>query len=56
MYSANLTVCREGATQSFNNINGSLNQQTALHFQVSYQQVYQWVKKFEAGGQLRGKD
>jgi len=24
---------------------------TARHFQVSYQQVYQWVKKFEDGGQ-----
>ncbi|MFC0389949.1 helix-turn-helix domain-containing protein, partial [Paenibacillus mendelii] len=31
-------------------------QQTALHFQVSYQQVYQWVKKFEAGGQDALKD
>lgn len=26
-------------------------QKTASHFQVSYQQVYQWVKKYEDGGQ-----
>jgi transposase len=31
-------------------------QQTAGHFLVSYQQVYQWVKKFEAGGQEALKD
>ncbi|MCZ8522249.1 MULTISPECIES: transposase [Paenibacillus] len=31
-------------------------QQTAEHFQVSYQQVYQWVKKFEAGGEDSLKD
>lgn len=31
-------------------------QQTVDHFQVSYQQVYQWVKKFEAGGQEALKD
>lgn len=31
-------------------------QKTADHFQVSYQQVYQWVKKFEAGGQDALKD
>ncbi|WP_412679653.1 helix-turn-helix domain-containing protein [Brevibacillus choshinensis] len=24
---------------------------TASHYQVSYQQVYQWVKKYEDGGQ-----
>ncbi|WCR26057.1 helix-turn-helix domain-containing protein [Paenibacillus thiaminolyticus] len=29
---------------------------TADHFQVSYQQVYQWVKKFEEGGQDAIKD
>ncbi|MCE5173761.1 helix-turn-helix domain-containing protein [Paenibacillus profundus] len=29
---------------------------TADHFQVSYQQVYQWVKKFEDGGQDALKD
>ncbi|MGG4394941.1 helix-turn-helix domain-containing protein [Paenibacillus thiaminolyticus] len=29
---------------------------TADHFQVSYQQVYQWVKKFEEGGQDALKD
>lgn len=28
-------------------------QKTASHFQVSYQQVYQWVKKYEEGGQDR---
>jgi transposase-like protein len=28
----------------------------AGHFQVSYQQVYQWVKKFEDGGQDALKD
>jgi transposase len=26
-------------------------QGTASHYQVSYQQVYQWVKKYEDGGQ-----
>jgi transposase len=26
-------------------------QKTASHYQVSYQQVYQWVKKYEDGGQ-----
>ncbi|QWU15994.1 Transposase and inactivated derivatives [Paenibacillus sophorae] len=26
-------------------------QKTADHFQVSYQQVYQWVKKYERGGE-----
>ena len=31
-------------------------QKTAEHFQVSYQQVYQWVKKFEDGGQDGLKD
>jgi len=25
-------------------------QKTANHFQVSYQQVYQWTKKYEEGG------
>ncbi|WFA19040.1 helix-turn-helix domain-containing protein [Paenibacillus mucilaginosus] len=29
---------------------------TAGQFQVSYQQVYQWVKKFEAGGADALKD
>ncbi|MBN3522700.1 helix-turn-helix domain-containing protein [Paenibacillus apiarius] len=29
---------------------------TADHFQVSYQQVYQWVKKFEEGGHDALKD
>lgn len=29
---------------------------TAGHFQVSYQQVYGWVKKYEAGGQEALKD
>lgn len=29
---------------------------TADHFQVSYQQVYPWVKKFEEGGQDALKD
>lgn len=31
-------------------------QKTAGQFQVSYQQVYQWVKKFETGGQEALKD
>lgn len=31
-------------------------QKTAGQFQVSYQQVYQWVKKFEDGGQEALKD
>jgi transposase len=31
-------------------------QQTAGQFQVSYQQVYQWVKRFEDGGQDALKD
>jgi transposase len=31
-------------------------QKTAGQFQVSYQQVYQWVKKFEGGGQDALKD
>ncbi|WP_169081326.1 helix-turn-helix domain-containing protein [Paenibacillus sp. PL91] len=31
-------------------------QMTAGQFQVSYQQVYQWVKKFEDGGQEALKD
>lgn len=31
-------------------------QKTAEQFQVSYQQVYQWVKKFENGGQDALKD
>jgi transposase len=31
-------------------------QKTAGQFQVSYQQVYQWVKKFEDGGQDALKD
>ena len=31
-------------------------QKTAEHFKVSYQQVYQWVKKFEDGGQDTLKD
>jgi transposase len=31
-------------------------QKTAGQFQVSYQQVYQWVKKFETGGQESLKD
>ncbi|MED5019500.1 transposase [Paenibacillus chibensis] len=31
-------------------------QQTANHFQVSYQQVYQWVKKFENGSQKALQD
>jgi transposase-like protein len=31
-------------------------QNTALKFQVSYQQVYQWVKKYEDGGEDALKD
>ncbi|WP_373460097.1 helix-turn-helix domain-containing protein [Paenibacillus sp. V4I7] len=31
-------------------------QKTAGQFQVSYQQVYQWVKKFETGGHEALKD
>ncbi|WP_163184400.1 helix-turn-helix domain-containing protein, partial [Neobacillus sedimentimangrovi] len=30
--------------------NGKNYQQTAEHHQVSYHQVYQWVRKYEAGG------
>jgi transposase len=30
--------------------NGKNDQQTAEHHQVSYHQVYQWVRKYEAGG------
>lgn len=31
--------------------NGHDCKKTASHFQVSYQQVYGWVKKYEAGGE-----
>jgi transposase-like protein len=31
--------------------NGQDSKKTASHFQVSYQQVYGWVKKYEAGGE-----
>lgn len=31
--------------------NGKDHKKAANHFQVSYQQVYGWIKKYEAGGQ-----
>jgi transposase len=36
--------------------NGKNYQQTCEHHQVSYQQVYQWVRKYEAGGWEALKD
>jgi transposase len=33
-----------------NNENGKNYQETAEKYQVSYQQVYQWVRKYEADG------
>ncbi|MGG2197760.1 helix-turn-helix domain-containing protein [Paenibacillus validus] len=36
--------------------NGQEYKKAANHFQVSYQQVYGWVKKYEAGGQEALRD
>ncbi|GIN07484.1 hypothetical protein J1TS1_16290 [Shouchella clausii] len=36
--------------------NGKAYQETASTYHVSYQQVYQWVKKYENGGEEALKD
>jgi transposase len=36
--------------------NGQDRKKTASHFQVSYQQVYGWVKKYETGGEESLRD